>query len=345
MATREATARGLIACFGATLALVGCGPSAAGTLVRSVADLNCSLPIHTDDHVGFVDFPSGQYREDRSVTPGLATNNFGLFYDKPAHRWINAGGGLGDQYFSPNGGSVAFVNVGPVGDGPDGVVYQGFTDVYLLNVASLRWQHVAVMPGNAALIGFRPNGLYFNDGGTDSNGTPIKSGVYRLDLSTGQSVRVGPNGAGSSTALNLWNRVTSAAVWGSLLAIPNQYDANPIQSMSFADGRVTRWYTAPPTRSAAIVGFVGPLEPLVAEFDTFSSLQNLRFMILTAPNVVKPVNIDPSTSGFGLTDRYGIWLGAPGRLSLYDSAGLISMADLSHSPIASEIPVIAGRCS
>jgi hypothetical protein len=309
--------------------------------------LRCSLPIHTDDHIGFVDFPSGQYREDPSVTPGLATNNFGLFYDKPANKWINAGGGLGDQYFSPDGGSVASVNVGPVGSGPNGVVYQGFTDIYLLNVARLTRQHVGVIPGTAALIAFRPDGLYFNDRGTDSNGGPIQSGVYRFDLRTGQSIRIGPNGPGSSTALNLWNMVTSAAAWGSLSAIPNQYDANPVQSMSLADGRVTRWYTAPPTRSAAIVGFVGPLEPLVAEFDTepYDSLHNLRFMVLTAPNVVKPVNIDPSTSGFGLTDTYGVWLGGPGRLSLYDSAGLISMADLSHTPIASETPVIGGRCS
>jgi hypothetical protein len=41
----------------------------------------------------------------------------------------------------------------------------------------------------------------------------------------------------------------------------------------------------------------------------------------------------------------GIWLAGPGRLSLYDSAGLIPMADLSATAFGMETPFIAGRCS
>jgi hypothetical protein len=355
VAARKPAGRSLIAFLAASLAMSGCAIVADPPLqgnnllpVESAADLHCSLPVRTDDHIGFVDFPSGQYREDPSGPVGGPTNNhFGVFYDYQAHTWIRTGTDLGNEFVSPDGSEVAQLDSGPVGSGPNGVQRQGFTDVYLLTVLTQARRHVGVIPGTAYLIAFRSDGLYVDDFGPDANGRPLQFGVYRFDLRTGRTARIGPNGPGSSTAVDLWNRITSAAVWRSLLAIPNQYDANPVQSMSRSDGRVTTWYTAPSRRSVAIVGFARPDEPLVAEFDTepYDQLHHLQFMVLPEPNAVQQVSIDPSTSPFGLTDAMGIWLAGPGRLWLYNGAGLIAMANLSSGPLGSETPAIAGRCS
>jgi hypothetical protein len=102
----------------------------------------------------------------------------------------------------------------------------------------------------------------------------------------------------------------------------------------------------------SIVGFVKPDEPLVAEYATEPDVQSnfqlrdLQYMVLARPNSVQHVNMDPSFDGIGgFTDSPGIWLPGPGRLWLYDTAGLIPMADLSKTPIGTELPAIAGQCS
>ena len=82
------------------------------------------------------------------------------------------------------------------------------------------------------------------------------------------------------------------------------------------------------------------------EFKTFNMpphLTDVAFMLLTAPQVTQPLNLDPATDPFGFTDSFGLWLASPGRVWLYDSTGLISMADVSSSTGSVALRVV-GPC-
>src|ERR1700687_1626234 len=158
--------------------------------VLSSATLHCSLPIHTDNHIGFVDFPSGRYREDPSGPAGGSPNNrFGVFYAPAAHKWVRTENLFGAQYLSPDGKYLAQLDSGPIASGPSGPRRQGFTDVYLLDLTNLDRHHAGVIPGAARLIAFRPEGLYVEAFGADSNGRAIQPGIYRFDLKTGTTTR------------------------------------------------------------------------------------------------------------------------------------------------------------
>lgn len=329
-----------IALVSTSVLLAGCGLSptppsriVSANPVRSAADINCSLPIITSTHVGFIDFPSGRFRED----PKAPTDNpFGLVYSAGAHRWVRTSYAFGYQLLSPDGTEMAQVDGGPIYSGPNGASGQGFTDVYLTGVATSKMRHIGRVAGRARVIAFRRDGLYLDNGL-----------VLRMDPATGNTVQLGPKGDAAAEAnQGLWFWVTSAAAWYSLIAGPNQGDRNPVLSMSLATGATTRWYTAPANRSVSIIGFVAPDEPLVVEYNTepFDRMSAVSFMLLTAPGAAQRLTFDPSIVAWGLTDTMGVWLDSPGHVWLYDGAGLVSMANVTGA-LGSESPGVAGPCT
>jgi hypothetical protein len=310
--------------------LAGCNPTPgppnriqSANPVRAAADLSCSLPVVTTSHIGFVDFPSGRFREDRTAP---ARHGFGLAYAHGAHRWVETEYTFGYQRLSPDGTEIAQTNI---------TSGQGFTDIYLTNLTTNKVRHIGEVPGGVHVIAFRPDGLYLSNGFF----------VLRMDPATGNAVQIGPKGAGAATAnQGLWFWVTSTAAWYSLIAGPNQGDRNPVLSMSLTDGTLTTWYTAPASRSVSILGFVAPDMPLVAEYNTepFDRMTGVSFMLLTAPGITQSLNFDPSVAAWGVTDSMGVWLESPGDLWLYDSAGLIPMADVA---LGSQPLAVAGPCT
>src|SRR5579864_409610 len=324
-----------IALIATSFLLAGCGTSptpptriVSANPVRSAADLTCSLPVVTPTRIGFIDFPSGRFRQDAKAPTG----QFGLAYSAGAHRWVTTEYTFGFQLLSPDGTEIAQVNGGPIYSGPNGPSGQGFTDVYLTNVTTNKMRHIGRVSGRARVIAFRPDGLYLTNGL-----------VLRMDPATGNTVELGPKGSAVAANQGLWFWVTSTAAWYSLIAGPNQGDGNPVLSMSLADGSVTTWYTAPANRSVSILGFVAPDEPLVVEYNTepFDRMTGVAFMLLAAPGVAHTLSFDPSMAAWGVTDTMGVWLDSPGHVWLYDKAGLISMADVTGS-LGSDSPGVAG---
>jgi hypothetical protein len=289
--------------------------------VRSAADLSCSLPVVSPDRAGFLDFPSGRFREDRTYP----RSQFGVFYAYGARRWVTTFYTFGYASLSPDGTQIAEVTRGT----------DGYANVSLTDIRTHESRLLGKVPGGGRILGFLSDGLYLAGGV-----------VYRMNLKTGDAVLLGPNGPDASRAnQGLWFWVTSAGAWYSLIAGPNQLDGNPVLSMSLTDGSLTTWYTAPPTRSVSIIGFVKPDEPLAVEYnrEPFDRMTGVQFMLLTKPGSVQTLALDPSINAWGFTDSMGVWLSSPGRLWLYNEAGLNPIADVSGA-IGSYIPGVAGGC-
>ena len=273
---------------------------------------------------GFVDFPSGRFRNDPSAPKG---GDVPYFYSHPAHRWIQMLNYLGYELMSSD--ETEMVELRPA---------TGKVDVYAMNLVTRVPRHVGVLPVRLGVVGVEAGSLYV-----------ITDYLVRMDLHTGQTTQIGAKaGSDWGTVNGHWHWITSAAAWSSLIALPNQGDANPVESMSLVDGAVATWYTSPAGRSVSIVGFVGPAEPLVAEYDTepYDNFYNLRYMLLTAPGSAKTIKFDTATDPrLAITDKMGIWLFGPGRVWLYSESRLIPMADLTSGPVGSERPYGAGRCA
>ena len=301
--------------------------------MRSAGDLRCSLPVVAGTHAGFIDFPSGRYRED-PLAPNPETH-FGLTYSFGIQRWVTTDYALGYQLLSPDGRYLVNGIGPPQYSGSGQSPSAGATDIYLVDLVATTQKKIGSVPGRVRLIAYLKDGIYLDQAGV----------VLRLDPATGRSVelpsRTPPPG------FIAWFWITSAGVWSSLIAVPNQEDQDPVLSMSLTDGSITRWYVAPPKRSVSIVGFVTPSEPLLVEFDTFNMeyplLNGVTLMLLTATQVTQPLDMDPAIDPFGVTDSFGLWLGSPGRVWLYDRAGLIPMADVSGSTGSDALRVV-GPC-
>lgn len=300
-------------------------PVAATTPVQSAADLHCSLPVVTATRAGFIDLPSATFRADPQAPP--PQHNFGLTYSFGAHRWVTTLYGFGYGLLSPDG--RAFVEA----QGPP--MYSGSgqpaaaTDLYLVDVTTLKRKKIGSVPGRARPIAYRQDGIYLDEGA-----------VLRFDPATGRYVNIGRPPASSFSG---WFWITSAGAWSSLIAVPNQSDRNPVLSMSLQDGSVKTWYTSPAERSVSILGFVKPDEPLLVEFnrEPYDHMTGLSFMLLTAPGAKQSLNFDPAIVAWGFTDTAGVWLDSPGHVWLYNESGLLRIADVSGS-IGNEIPNVVG---
>ena len=323
--------------------LVACGPaqtaqptpSGVGNAVRSGRDLRCSLPVIVGTRVGFVDFPAGKFRQDPDA-PNPA-QHFGLAYSFGAKRWVPTGYAYGWQLLSPDGRYLVVGQRPPAYSGPVQSPVAGATEIDQIDVVTGAGTKIGSVPGSARVIAWGKDGIYLES----FPGAPATGVVLRLDPATGRSVQLGP-GTGPPGSY-VWFWVTSAAVWASLFPGPNQSDQNPVLSLSH--GSIRQWYVSPATRSVSILGFVTPSEPLVVEFnrEPYDRMTGMAFMLLAAPNVTQSVKLDPAIIAWGVTDTFGVWLEAPGRVWLYDSAGLVKMADLSSS-IGSAMPGVVGPC-
>ena len=193
------------------------------------------------------------------------------------------------------------------------------------------------MPGRAHPITWRADGVYLDNGL-----------VVHLDPQTGKSSAIDAHGYDLAQAkAGLWAWVTSTDAWYSLAVGPNQVDQNTILSMSLTDGSLSAWYTARPGRSASILGFVAPREPLIVDYnrEPYDRLTGAAYMLLTAPGVTDTIDADPALSPWGLTDTMGVWMSSPGHVWLYNGSGLHAMADVK-SAVGSEIPGVgAGPCA
>lgn len=321
----------------ATLAIVvACGntpglPRAGlNTPVRGPADLTCSLPVSSGSQAGFIDFPSGKFRADLSA-PDPRTH-FGLTYSFGAHRWVTTAYSYGYDLLSPDGRYFVEAQGPPMYSG-SGSSNGGATEIYLRDVNTMEARKVGSVPGRARVFAYRSDGIYLDQGA-----------VLRFDPATGHTVTIRPK-VGLPNGSTGWFWTTSDAVWGSLLPVPNQSDANPVVSMSLADGTITEWYRSPTARSVSIVGFVKPDEPLLIEFNVepYDHMTGIAFSLLTGRGVVKSLTLDPSISPWGVTDRVGVWLASPGRVWLYSSDGLIPMADISGA-LGDATPRPVGPC-
>lgn len=296
--------------------------------VRSASDLSCSLPIRVANRFGFVDFPSGQFRADPSAP--AAEQSVGRIYAHGARRWVLVTYGLAEYQLSPDETEmVAFERVTGTATFPTGIA--------LVNLSTNQTRHLATLPGpGARILGWLSDGIYI-----------LGASIYRVDPSTGHvtEIKVKPG-----AATDLWFWVTPYAAWSSLIAGPNQGDQDSVRSISLSDGSVTTWYTAPPTRSVSIVGFVGPSTPLVIEYNTepYDRMTGKSFMLLTRPGTLEKLNFDTAIAEYGVTDSFGVWLTSPGHLWLYDSAGLLPMAtlptDFGGTPGLGGTLGIAGFC-
>jgi hypothetical protein len=277
--------------------------------------LHCSLPVIALRTAGFVDFPSGTFRPDRSAPADLLSG--GYVYAWGIHRWVKAPfNTLEYQALSPDGTELAVL---------EPPTRSGYTNVAVVDLASGASRHVGELGASAArIISFQRDGIYLTAGL-----------VFRMDATTGAVTVIGPYAADAGVAgPGAWSWVTSSAVWYSLLPAPNQAAENSILSVSVTDGKLQKWYTAPASRAVSIVGFVTPSEPLAVEYGNDAShkqLTDLQFMLLTAPGTTRRLDFGPSLSPapWGMSDATGVWLSTGGHLWLYDERGLESMADIS----------------
>jgi hypothetical protein len=296
--------------------------------------LTCSLPYITTDPnqwgkylaVGFLTLPDGTFAADPAAISNLPANDtpFSIpgygghpWWDAMAKRWVPvplfeiSPDGQRYVYFSTDG-----LHLVSLTGSADHVIYRRPTGV--------QGGQVLAFWSDGVYIDI-PSAVKAGEGGSYSN-PPDQVGIWRVDTTTGASVRILQNDVGGSLAA------------GGLWSVRSPDTGDVLVRTDLTSGQQTDWFSDPGRR----MQFLGVDHLGLPIVWTFAN-GHLEIWRVVAPNTADdfhtvdyggepPIYPPEITEGDLIGDGYGVWLGAPDGLYLYGVTGFSKVAATAGIP-------------
>jgi hypothetical protein len=249
-------------------------------------------------------------------------------YDRPYHRWLP----VANEQVLPNGSAYAYTRFGEQGDLTN--------EIHVVDVATAV-DTMIYDQGPYVALDYEPEGLYvtsFLSGG----GRP--SGLWLLDPTT-RSLKAFPAAQGPT-----WAQVAGGVAWSYV-----SDGGSKFVGLDLATGVVTVWLDVSNNvqpyddgyKVVVPIGFDSSFHPLV-EVTVLPADHASELWLLTGPGhatrLSDPPDIYATVNSPGVTDPYGVWLGAKNGVYLFTNSGAQRVADAPPAVDSYAHYTVAGSC-